>query len=182
MARGSHLCRRRRRPSARRLGGDRLRRPAQLSDARTRARAGRGAGRVTRRSLCFGLSGESGDRGHGRALAGSRRRDLVRGAWRRRRPARIRRGGACLARGYAAALAALPPAALRAHRPLQAAAVGPLVPAAAALAHAATHSQGTTWRIVLALGVLAVVAVRTVRFAGRPALSRAAAAPRPAAS
>lgn len=44
----------------------------------------------------------------------------------------------------------------------------------------ATHSEGTTWRIALALGVLAVVALRTV-FEGVP-LSRAAAAPRPAAS
>ena len=43
-----------------------------------------------------------------------------------------------------------------------------------------THSHGTTWRIALALGVLAVVAVRTV-FDG-PLLSRAGVAPRPAAS
>ena len=43
-----------------------------------------------------------------------------------------------------------------------------------------THSHGTTWRIALALGVLAVIAVRTV-FDG-PLLSRAGVAPRPAAS
>jgi hypothetical protein len=45
-----------------------------------------------------------------------------------------------------------------------------------------THSQGTTWRIALALGVVAVVAVRTVGGSLRPALSRAGAAPRPAAN
>lgn len=44
----------------------------------------------------------------------------------------------------------------------------------------ATHSHGITWRIALALGVLAVVAARTV-FAGAR-LSRAEAVPTPAAS
>lgn len=44
-----------------------------------------------------------------------------------------------------------------------------------------SNAQGATWRVVLALAVLAVVAVRTL-FAERPALSRAGAAPRPAAS
>jgi hypothetical protein len=43
-----------------------------------------------------------------------------------------------------------------------------------------THSHGTTWRIALALGVLAIVAVRTL-FGGFR-LSRAGAVPRPAAS
>jgi hypothetical protein len=43
-----------------------------------------------------------------------------------------------------------------------------------------THSQGTTWRIALALGVLAVVAARTVFADVR--LSRAGAVPRPAES
>jgi len=45
-----------------------------------------------------------------------------------------------------------------------------------------THSQGTTWRIALALGVVAVVALRTVGVSSRPVISRAGAAPRPAAS
>ena len=43
-----------------------------------------------------------------------------------------------------------------------------------------THSQGTTWRIALAFGIVAAVAVRTAFDDGR--LSRAAAVPRPAAS
>jgi alpha-1,2-mannosyltransferase len=45
-----------------------------------------------------------------------------------------------------------------------------------------THSHGTTWRIVLALVVVAVVVVRTVGSSLRPALSRGGAEPRPAAS
>ena len=45
-----------------------------------------------------------------------------------------------------------------------------------------THSHGTTWRIVLALAVVTVVAVRTVGSSVRPALSRGGAVPRPAAS
>jgi hypothetical protein len=45
-----------------------------------------------------------------------------------------------------------------------------------------THSQGATWRIALALFVVAVVAVRTVGSSFRPALSRAGVEPRPAAS
>ena len=45
-----------------------------------------------------------------------------------------------------------------------------------------THSHGTTWRIALALFVVAVVAVRTVGASARPALSRAGVEPRPAAS
>jgi alpha-1,2-mannosyltransferase len=45
-----------------------------------------------------------------------------------------------------------------------------------------THSQGTTWRIALALGVVGVVVLRTVGASVRPAFSRAGAAPRPAAS
>jgi glycosyl transferase family 87 len=45
-----------------------------------------------------------------------------------------------------------------------------------------THSHGTTWRIVLALGVTAVVAVRTLRGSSSPAFSRAGAAPRPVES
>jgi hypothetical protein len=45
-----------------------------------------------------------------------------------------------------------------------------------------THSHGTTWRIALALAVVAVVAVRTLGGRGEPALSRAGVAPRPAAS
>ena len=45
-----------------------------------------------------------------------------------------------------------------------------------------THSHGTTWRIALALFVVAVVAVRTVGSSARPTLSRAGATPRPAAS
>lgn len=43
-----------------------------------------------------------------------------------------------------------------------------------------THSHGTTWRIALALAVVAVVAVRTVGSSVRPSLSRAGAVPRPA--
>jgi hypothetical protein len=45
-----------------------------------------------------------------------------------------------------------------------------------------THSQGATWRIALALFVVAVVAVRTVGASAGPALSRAGVEPRPAAS
>jgi Glycosyltransferase family 87 len=45
-----------------------------------------------------------------------------------------------------------------------------------------THSHGTTWRIVLALAVTAVVAVRTLGGSSSPAFSRAGAAPRPAQS
>src|SRR5262249_56827919 len=45
-----------------------------------------------------------------------------------------------------------------------------------------THSHGTTWRIALALGVVAVVAVRTLGVPGKQSLSRAGVAPRPAAS
>jgi hypothetical protein len=45
-----------------------------------------------------------------------------------------------------------------------------------------THSHGTTWRIALALAVVAVVAVRTVGATVRPALSRAGVAPGPAAN
>jgi alpha-1,2-mannosyltransferase len=45
-----------------------------------------------------------------------------------------------------------------------------------------THSQGTTWRIALALGVVAVVAIRTVGMSSWPALSRGGVAPRPAES
>jgi alpha-1,2-mannosyltransferase len=45
-----------------------------------------------------------------------------------------------------------------------------------------THSHGTTWRIALALAVVAVVAVRTVGASAKPALSRGGVAPRPAAS
>jgi alpha-1,2-mannosyltransferase len=44
-----------------------------------------------------------------------------------------------------------------------------------------THSHGTTWRIALALAVVAVVAIRTVGASAKPALSRGV-APRPAAS
>jgi Glycosyltransferase family 87 len=46
----------------------------------------------------------------------------------------------------------------------------------------ATHSHGTTWRIALALVVVALVAVRTVGSSLRPALSRGGGVPRPAAS
>jgi hypothetical protein len=45
-----------------------------------------------------------------------------------------------------------------------------------------THSHGTTWRIALALAVVAVVAVRTLGASSAPLLSRAGATPRPAAS
>jgi alpha-1,2-mannosyltransferase len=45
-----------------------------------------------------------------------------------------------------------------------------------------THSQGTTWRIALALGVVAVVALRTVGASVRPTLSDVRVAPRPAES
>jgi hypothetical protein len=45
-----------------------------------------------------------------------------------------------------------------------------------------THSHGTTWRVVLALAIVAVVTVRTVGSSARPALSRSGAVPRPAAS
>lgn len=45
-----------------------------------------------------------------------------------------------------------------------------------------THSHGTTWRIALALAVVAGVVVRTVGSSGRPALSRGGVAPRPAES
>jgi hypothetical protein len=46
----------------------------------------------------------------------------------------------------------------------------------------ATHSHGATWRIALALAVVAVVAVRTVGSSVAPRLSRAGAIPRPAES
>jgi hypothetical protein len=46
----------------------------------------------------------------------------------------------------------------------------------------ATHSHGSTWRIALALAVVAVVGVRTLGAPRKPALSRAGVAPRPAAS
>ena len=62
--------------------------------------------------------------------------DLVGRARRGRRSARLRCRRLRLARGDAAPLDALPPAALRPDRALPAAAVGPLVPAAAALADA----------------------------------------------
>jgi hypothetical protein len=45
-----------------------------------------------------------------------------------------------------------------------------------------THSHGTTWRIALALAVVAVVAVRTVGSSAKPAISRAGAVPRPVES
>jgi alpha-1,2-mannosyltransferase len=45
-----------------------------------------------------------------------------------------------------------------------------------------THSHGTTWRILLALVIVAVVVLRTVGSSLRPALSRRGAVPRPAAS
>ena len=45
-----------------------------------------------------------------------------------------------------------------------------------------THSHGTTWRIALAVAVVAVVAVRTVGSSAGPKLSRAGAVPRPLAS
>jgi hypothetical protein len=45
-----------------------------------------------------------------------------------------------------------------------------------------THSHGETWRIALALGVVAIVALRTLGAPGRPTLSRGGVAPRPAAS
>jgi glycosyl transferase family 87 len=45
-----------------------------------------------------------------------------------------------------------------------------------------THSHGTTWRIALALFVVAVVVVRTVGASARPAFSRGGVEPRPAAS
>jgi len=45
-----------------------------------------------------------------------------------------------------------------------------------------SNSHGDTWRIVLALAIVAVVAVRTLFASEEPALSRAAVAPRPAAS
>jgi hypothetical protein len=45
-----------------------------------------------------------------------------------------------------------------------------------------THSQGTTWRIALALGVVAVVGIRTVGASSRPTFSRTAVGPRPAES
>jgi hypothetical protein len=45
-----------------------------------------------------------------------------------------------------------------------------------------THSHGATWRIALAMAVVAVVAARTVGSSVEPSLSRAAAVPRPAAS
>jgi hypothetical protein len=45
-----------------------------------------------------------------------------------------------------------------------------------------THSHGATWRIVLALVIVAVVAVRTVGSSVRPGLSRRGVVPRPAAS
>jgi hypothetical protein len=45
-----------------------------------------------------------------------------------------------------------------------------------------SNSHGETWRILLALAVVAIVAVRTLFAAEAPALSRADVAPRPAAS
>jgi hypothetical protein len=45
-----------------------------------------------------------------------------------------------------------------------------------------SNSHGDTWRIVLALAIVAVVAVRTLLASEQPTLSRAAVAPRPAAS
>jgi hypothetical protein len=45
-----------------------------------------------------------------------------------------------------------------------------------------THSHGVSWRIALALAVVAVVAIRTVGASARPSLSRGGVAPRPAAS
>jgi alpha-1,2-mannosyltransferase len=45
-----------------------------------------------------------------------------------------------------------------------------------------THSHGTSWRIALALAVVAVVAIRTVGASVKPALSRGDVAPRPATS
>ena len=45
-----------------------------------------------------------------------------------------------------------------------------------------SNSHGETWRILLALAVLAIVAVRTLFASEEPALSRAGVAPRPAAS
>jgi len=45
-----------------------------------------------------------------------------------------------------------------------------------------SNSHGETWRIVLALAVIAVVAARTLFVSEAPALSRADVAPRPAAS
>ena len=45
-----------------------------------------------------------------------------------------------------------------------------------------THSHGTSWRIALALAVVAVVAIRTIGASAKPALSRGGVAPRPAAS
>lgn len=45
-----------------------------------------------------------------------------------------------------------------------------------------SNAQGETWRIVLALAIVAVVAVRTLLASEAPALSRADVAPRPAAS
>jgi hypothetical protein len=45
-----------------------------------------------------------------------------------------------------------------------------------------SNSHGEAWRIALALGVLAVVAVRTLLVSEKPELSRAGVAPRPAAS
>ena len=45
-----------------------------------------------------------------------------------------------------------------------------------------SNSHGETWRIVLALAVLAIVAVRTLFVSESPALNRAGVAPRPAAS
>jgi alpha-1,2-mannosyltransferase len=45
-----------------------------------------------------------------------------------------------------------------------------------------THSHGTPWRIALALAVVAIVAVKTGGAPGKPTLSRAGVAPRPAAS
>jgi alpha-1,2-mannosyltransferase len=45
-----------------------------------------------------------------------------------------------------------------------------------------SNSHGETWRIVLALAVLGIVAVRTLFVSESPALNRAGVAPRPAAS
>jgi alpha-1,2-mannosyltransferase len=45
-----------------------------------------------------------------------------------------------------------------------------------------THSHGTSWRIALALAVVAIVAIRSVGVSLKPALSRGDVAPRPATS
>jgi hypothetical protein len=45
-----------------------------------------------------------------------------------------------------------------------------------------SNSHGETWRIVLALVVVAIIAVRTLLASEAPALNHAGVAPRPAAS